>query len=133
MDLYNASLGEEEPEEITLTLEQYEEAKDHCKGLIALGDAAKRLADNPDFKSLILQGYLENEPKRLAELMASGRLNNPVTVDSCKQDILAVGSFRNYMKSFVEQGNSARDELAMLEEARHKAILAEEAANAVAG
>lgn len=127
MDLYNASMGEEAPEEIELTLEQFEEAKTHYVNIIERGDAAKRLADNPDFKALVMDGYFTNEPQRLAELMASGRLPGS-GFDGCVEDMKAIGRFRNYMKMHIEQGHMARDELVSLEEARDEAINAEEAA-----
>lgn len=129
MDLYNASLGMEEPETIELTMEQYEDGKIHLQSIIDCADAAKRLASNPDFASLVMEGYLKNEPLRLAELMASGRLNQSV-FDNCAADIKAVANFRNYLKNITEQGAMASDEMAALEEARDEAIKAEEAMNA---
>lgn len=129
MDLYNASLGEEAPDEIELTLEQYEEAKGHYEVIIKRADAARRLAENQDFKDLVMNGYFEDEPKRLAELMASGRLPNS-GFDGCVEDMKSIGRFRNYMKMHIEQGQLARDELESLEEARDEAIKAEEAAAA---
>ena len=128
MDLYNASQGNEEDEElIELTLEQYEEAKSHYGSIIERADAARRLAKDDDFKNLILVGYLENEPQRLAELMASGRLPEQ-SMKNCVKDIESVARFRNYMKMHMEQGQMAADELASLEEARNEVILQEEAA-----
>lgn len=130
MDLYNASMGAEEEAPIELTLEQYEEAKAHYATIIDRAEAAKRLADNPDFKSLIMEGYLTDEPQRLAELLASGRINNDKVRDDCSRQLVAIGDFRGYMKNIVEQGNMASDELKSLEEARDEAIKAEEAAAA---
>lgn len=127
MDLYNASLGEEAPDEIELTLEQYEEAKTHYQTIIDRADSARRLADNPDFKSLVMEGYFENEPKRLAELMASGRLPQS-GFDGCVEEMKSIGRFRNFLKLHIEQGNAARDEMESLEEARDEAIKAEEEA-----
>lgn len=121
MDLYNASMGEEEPETIELTLEQFEEAKEHFADIIAKGDAARRLAANDDFQLLVMTGYLTEEPQRMAELMSSGRLNDKVFGD-CTDAIKAVAKFRDYMKNIVEQSNMAADELAGLEEARDLAI-----------
>jgi hypothetical protein len=121
MDLYNASLGEEEPETIELTHEQYEEAKAHFADIIAKGAAARRLAENEDFKLLIMQGYFVDEPSRMAELLASGRLNDKVAENTAKA-IMAVGEFRSYMKNIIEQSNMAEDELKGLEEARDIAI-----------
>lgn len=124
MDLYNASLGDEEPETIELTYEQYEEAKAHFADIIAKGDAARRLAENEDFKLLVMQGYFVDEPNRMAELMASGRLNEKV-FENCTSSIKAVAEFRNFMKNIMEQAKMANDELAGLEEARDEAIKAE--------
>lgn len=127
MDLYNASLGEEDESPIELTLEQYEEAKEHYGTITERADAARRLADNDDFKNLVMTGYLTDEPIRLAELIASGRLNEKVR-DDCSRQLVSIGDFRNYMKNIIEQGNMARDEMVALEEARDEAIKAEEAA-----
>lgn len=127
MDLYNASMGTEEEDQIELTLEQYEEAKAHYQTIIERGDAARRLADNPDFKSLVLEGYLDNEPNRLANLMASGRLNDKVFSD-CTRQIRSVADFREFMKDIINQSTMAEDELKGLEEARDLAIKEAEAA-----
>jgi hypothetical protein len=127
MDLYNASMGNEEESPIELTLEQYEEAKAHYGTIIERADAARRLADNDDFKALVMSGYLTDEPQRLAELIASGRLNEKVRED-CSRQLVSIGDFRGYMKNIIEQGQMARDELASLEEARDEAIKNEEAA-----
>lgn len=126
MDLYNASLGGAEESPIELTLEQYEEAKEHFKTITDRADAARRLADNSDFKILIMQGYLTDEPQRLAELIASGRLPEK-SVNDCSRQLVSIGDFRGYMKNIIEQGNMAADEMESLEEARDEAIKAEEA------
>lgn len=126
MDLYNASLGEETESEIELTLEQYEEAKEHYSTITDRADAARRLADNEDFKNLIMTGYLTDEPQRLAELIASGRLNEK-TVSDCSRQLVSIGDFRGYMKNIIEQGGMAADELKDLEMARDEAIAQEEA------
>ena len=127
MDLYNASMGTEEEAPIELTLEQYEEAKTHYSTITDRAEAARRLADNPDFQNLVMQGYLTDEPSRLAELMASGRLNDKV-FDDCSRQIRSIADFRDYMKNIIEQGNMAADELKDLEMARDEAIKAEEEA-----
>lgn len=127
MDLYNASLGNETDEPIELTLEQFEEAKAALSTDIERGQAAIRLTNNADFKSLFLEGYLEDEPKRIAELMASGRLNKS-SMEGCSDELASIGRARNYFKNMVEKGNYAQEELEALQEARDEAILAEEAA-----
>lgn len=129
MDLYNASLGQEEESPIELSLEQYEEAKEHLGNIAECAKAARRLADNDDFKLLVMDGYFSNEPNRLAELIASGRLNEK-TIGDCSRQLVSIADFRNYMKNIIEQGNMADDELKALEEARDEAIKAEEEAAA---
>ncbi len=126
MDLYQASLGEEAADEIELTLDQYNEARDHYETITERADAARRLADNEDFKILIMTGYLTDEPQRLAELIASGRLNEK-TVSDCSRQLVSIGDFRGYMKNIIEQGNLAADSLKDLEMARDEAIAQEEA------
>lgn len=128
MDLYNASLGTEEEAPIELTLEQYEEAKAHFATIIDRAQAARRLANHPDFVALVMEAYLTDEPKRLAELLASGRINSEKTLNDIYRQIISIGDFRNFMKNILEQGQMADDELKSLEEARDEAIKAEEAA-----
>lgn len=128
MNLYEASTvfdGTEDYEPTTLTLEEYEDAKKSLEIIVERSDMARRLNENKDFQELIIQGYLTDEPKRLAELMASGKLHEK-NIANCVQDIDAIARFRNFLKMNIEQGNLARDELEALEEARDEAIQAEE-------
>lgn len=128
MDLYNASTDFGDTEDpMILTLEEYEDAKKNLETIVARSDIARRLADHPDFQELIMQGYLHDEPLRLAELMASGRLQDK-NMQNCMHELDAIGRFRNFLKLNIEQGNLARDELVSLEEARDEAIKAEEEA-----
>lgn len=121
MELYNASLGTEEDEVIELTHEQFEEAKAHFADIIAKGEAARRLSHNDDFQLLILTGYLDEEPSRMAALMASGKANDKV-FDDCADAIKAVAKFRMYMKNIITQSEMAEEELESLEKARDLAI-----------
>ena len=130
MDLYNASTVVEDEEPMVLSLEEYEDAKKSLETIITRAEAAIRLSKNDDFNQLVMQGYLSDEPKRLADLMASGRLV-PQSMENCTRELDAIGKFRNFMREMTSQGDMARTELASLEEAREEAILAEEEAQAV--
>lgn len=121
MDLYNASNAQESEEEIPLTLEEYEDAKKSLNKIIERAGAARRLAENEDFKALVMEGYLTDEPVRLAELMASGRLHKS-SMENCMAEMDAIGKFRTFFRNMLEQGNLAADELVSLEEARDEAI-----------
>lgn len=131
MDLYQASFGqsEEDEGEVLLTLEEYESTRESLVEIQERGAAAERLAENPDFKMLILEGYLEQEPHRLADLLASGKLPDVVRT-ACQEQLTAIGNFRNFMKMLVEQGKQSVDDIAALEEAREYALEAEAEAQA---
>lgn len=123
MDLYNAALGQDEADEpIELTIEQYNEAKSHYAGIIARGEAAKRLAGNDDFKMLVMEGYLTNEGNRLQELITSGRISNRATTEGVMRELEAIGCFRNFMKMHTDQAYIAVAELCDLEEAWELAL-----------
>ena len=125
MDLYQASLGQEDDEEpILLTIEEYEETRDALRSIILRADAVKRLNENDDFQTMIVQGYLTDEPVRLANLMASGKLPEK-SMENCLKELDAIGRFRNFLKLMVEQGSQAEGDLVNLEEAREEAIEAE--------
>lgn len=127
MDLYNASNPQDEDEPIALTLEEYTEMKANLQVIIDRAEMARRLSENTDFQGLVLDGYFRDEPNRLANLMASGKLPEQSMVN-CTKDLDAIGRFRNFMKLHMDQGKIATEELASLEEARQEAIEAEEAA-----
>lgn len=124
MDLYNASTVLEEEEPMVLSLEEYEETKKALQTVIDRADAAKRIASNPDFKALVMEGYLTDEPQRLAELMSSGRLTKS-SMENCAAEMDAVGKFRSFFRLMITQGDEARNELASLEIARDEALAAE--------
>lgn len=124
MDFYQASLNQDnQQEEVMLTMEEYEERKEVLKDIVACGEAAMRLTENEDFRLLVLEGYLTNEPRRLADLIASGRIHKTIKED-CSTKLSSIGDFRNYMKNHIEQAEAAKDELKALEEAKEEAIKA---------
>ncbi len=124
MDLYNASQGQEADEEVGITLEEYEEQRHFHTMIVKRGDAAIRLANNPDFKDLVIDGYFDAEVRRLANLMATANVAKSV-IDGCSDSIAAVGKFRAFMKIMTDARTSSASELEALEEARAESILAE--------
>ncbi len=126
MDLYQGSLGshaqtEEDEGPMVLDLEQYEELKKAYQVVIERAECARRLAENPDFQKLVMEGYLQDEPKRLAELMASGRLHQ-TNLENCTRELDAIGKFRTYLSNIIQQGNISEDDLKALEEERERAL-----------
>lgn len=118
MDLYSASsLAEEEDEApATMTFEEYEAHKIACQEVLETAEAAERLTNNPDFQRIIIGVYMTDEPRRLASLIASGRLTPKATEDTF-EDLKAIGNLNTFMSGQLQKGNIARNELAQLQEA----------------
>jgi len=122
MNLYaeeDTLMGEDAPRSITM--EEYHEHRKVCEELIRQSDAAIKLANNPEFKELIMDGYFTREPQRLGQMMASGRLNEK-QFDLCAMDLKGVAGLRNYLTGFTQKGQVARQELRDLEEAYQAAV-----------
>jgi len=123
--LYEGYEGEGDvgaPAETTFTsYEEFEAYKSSCLAVIEQAKAAERLASNPDFQTVIMKAYFEDEPRRLASLMASGRVTDN-DFNACAQDIKAIGSLNAFLSQYVQKGIIAQEELEMLEEARQAAL-----------
>lgn len=122
----NAPQGEE-PEQQQMTVQEYQEYRSTVEQVLKQSEMAERLAKNPDFIALIMEGYFTQEPARLGSLMASGRLNEK-QFQEVIQDIRGIAALRVYLSSFIQKGNIARSELAALDEAREQ--MDDEAMNA---
>lgn len=132
MDLYKASNGFSEDGdegETLLTLEEYEESKKALTRIVETGNTVARLLELPEFKAVILQGYFCDEPKRLGELMSSGRLHGE-TFNKCADELKAIGKLKSFIAHLVQQSEQAVNELASLEVARDEAIRMEELSRA---
>lgn len=71
-----------------------------------LHQALKRLMENEDFKLIIQEEYLTNEPKTLAVLLASTTMEPQVNLHM--RNIHGVGSFRKFLERIVQQGEQAK-------------------------
>ena len=108
-----------------LSIEEFDEYKAACEHLIQQAKDAAKLAQYPEFKSLIMDAYFTVEPHRLGSLMASGKLN-PKQFDDCAEDLRKIGGLRVFLQDFIQKGNIASEELEQLELARAEAIEAQE-------
>jgi len=107
-----------------MTYDQYTEYKASCEHVIEQAEKASKLSKNPEFISIIMDGYFDQEPKRLAGLMVTGRLTK-VQFDNCVEDLRSIGSLTSYLQDFIAKGNIAKDELKNLEIAWNEAIEAD--------
>lgn len=120
MNLYENDVQDTE-ETVHLTVEQYQESKASCEELLRQAKAASKLAENPEFKEIVMDAYFDQEPKRLAGLMATGRLSDR-QFDGCISELRAIGSLRTFLQDYIQKGNIAQSELENLEIAWNEAI-----------
>lgn len=120
MQLYNEA---NEPQEapVQMDYEQYQGLKQHLLELISLGEMSIKLASVPEFNTLIMGDYFTNEPKRLGMLMASGKITGKA-FDGCVEDLRAIGHLRAFVTGYITRMESARNQLASLEEAYAQAV-----------
>lgn len=123
MNLYqdNAPDLGEGSDERQMTFEEYQEYRASVEHVLKQSEMAERLSKNPDFVALIMEDYFTREPARLGSLMASGRLREQ-DFQACVQDLRGIAHLRTFLSTFIQKGNIARNELAMLEEARKQMV-----------
>lgn len=121
MNNTNVNEADEFEDAAHITYDEYQELKKACEELLGKAKAAARLAENPDFREIVMGSYFEQEPMRLAGLMATGRLSDK-QFDGCVSELKAIGSLRTFLQDFIQKGNIASNELADLEEAWEEAV-----------
>jgi hypothetical protein len=116
----------EEADEVSMTIEEYQEYKAACEDLVVKAKAAAKLVEDPNFTMIVMEEYFTKEPQRLGSLMASGRLDKR-NFDGCVDDLRSIGHLRSFLQGFIEKGNVAVQELAELEKARIESLESTEA------
>lgn len=126
MNLYQNSAEEafEDEPQVSMTLEEVDSYLEACDELLVKAKAAQKLADDPNFKMIIMEDYFTKEPQRLGSLMASGKLTKQ-GFDGAVEDLRSIGHLRNFLTDFIQKGNIALEEKGQLEQARRDAILAQ--------
>lgn len=110
--------NEQDIQEIELSIEQ-------AKATIARRDALVRLTNNPDFKDIVNQGYFEKEASRLVLLKADYEMQDDKQQRLIDNAIIGVGSFRAYLRTIVQFGAMAENQLEQ-DHKTHDELLSEE-------
>lgn len=97
-------------------LEALQKQRADAEVFIARRDAAYRLANNPDFKKLVLQEFCTDECARHAQLSADPGLNAVQRADSLAI-AQSAGHFRRWMQVVGQMGNQAQDQLENIDQA----------------
>lgn len=116
MKLYDEGNVENSEEEVTITLDELNRIRKDSKELIDFAKSAKALANNKDFKSVIIDAYFTREPIRLGELLSSGKLNEN-QIAGVVQDMRAIGCFRAFMSDLIRKAELAQNYLDQAEAA----------------
>lgn len=108
-------MSEQEIQEIEVNIEQ-------AKAWVEMVDALDRLQENPDFKLVITEGYLEKEAIRLTHLRGNPAMNTPEQQASVLKEIDGIGAFLGYLRTVYQQGDWAKSNIeydqAMIDELR---------------
>jgi len=106
-------------EEIELNLAE-------AKTIVNRGDALERLLANPDFKEIVLDGYLEKEAVRLVHLKADHSAQDAESQAAIVRQMDAIGSLTQYFNMVRQQAYMAQKAMeadeASLDELRAEAL-----------
>jgi hypothetical protein len=94
-----------------LELMQLEHSIAEHKRLIELSNTLKRLEANPDYRTVIGQGYMKDEAIRLVHLKADAAMQTEVRQNAIIKDIDAIGSLSSYLRYIHTQGDIAKKTL----------------------
>ena len=123
MNLYENP--DQESEETQMTLDELNEFREGCHQVMDKAKAAAKLAQYPEFQSIIMDQYFLQEPQRLGALMATGQLT-PKSFDDAAYDLRSIGHLRRFISGLIESGNIAAGELAEAEAARDEFFASQE-------
>lgn len=109
-------------DQIAQEIQQVEISLETAKSTYELGQALERLHDNPDFKKVIAEGYLEQEAIRLVSLAGHPSFQSVEDQAGLQRQINGVGAIRGYFHAIMQQaqvaGNAIDDYKSTLEELR---------------
>ena len=100
-----------------------ERSIEHAKRAIELGNNVDRLVNNRDFKKLILDEYLREEPIRLVHLLSDPSMNSPESRQAITVQMEAISSFRRFLENKTQLAEISRKSLAYDEQAREDMLI----------
>lgn len=93
-------------------VEQIEIERAEAERLVDLRDSLDRLQKNRDFKKVILDGYVKNEPTRLAQALADPTVFE--FAEHIEKQIHSIGWFCAYLRTIRQAAGQAENALAEL-------------------
>lgn len=93
-----------------MNVERIELSIEHARELVAKGQKALKLAENSDFRELVLEGYFKDEAARLVRFYSDGTLDAE-TRGHMERDMHGIGAFQRFMQRIVKIGEQAEADL----------------------
>lgn len=98
------------------TIEHIELNITAAKELVELGTVLERLTENPDFKTIITEGYFKSEAHRLVMVKSSPAMMNEKGQKDTTQAIDAIGGLYQYFLAIQMKANMAHEAITTDEE-----------------
>lgn len=107
------------------TVQAIEENIREARKIVEVGNALERLMNNRDFKTVVKEGYFEQEAIRLVHLKSDQNFQSPEMQKSILNQIDAIGAVHQFFQTTSRKANLALKAIEADEEARDE-LLAEE-------
>lgn len=102
-------------QETGITFDEAQEIRENCKRTIALADALTRLHDNPDFKMVFIDHYMEKEPARLVHLLGDASVNMGDKKEAIREDVhermIGIARFAEFIRGTYAMASMAENTL----------------------
>lgn len=109
-----------------MSVKDLEQQQTEAKELIERRNAALRLAQNPDFRRLVMDEYCGTEAARLVQMSSDPAMDVNQRADALAM-AQATGHFKRYMSMCIQMGAVAERDAVQLEEALVEARAEEDA------
>lgn len=108
-------------------IQEVETNMENLKKAIRRAELLKKLEQTPEWKELITEGYLRDEPARIVRLTGDiqMRMAGEVQMDWLKDMLTGIGAFDQYMNFIEQAGNAAQNQLEQNQET-HAELLKEQ-------
>lgn len=97
-------------------LEELETSREKARTSIELGNSLRNLYDNPDFKKVFLNQFLEVESVKMVQIFGSS--TNPDEIEEAKKAMYAISGLRKFMNTIINELDDAELSIREIEEAQ---------------
>ena len=96
-------MSQNEVEQIEITIAE-------ARKIVEKGRLAQKLAANPTFKKIVMDGYFVEEASRLTMLYSEPTLPDNIRA-AVERDLNGPGAFKRYLSTLVRMGEQAEQEI----------------------